>query len=102
VPSVAHPSERIATHARHEPPSTPHAIGDCGRHVGPEQHPLGQLAIVQPLHAPAAQVSPSGHAAHAWPAPPQAVASLPERQTLPSQQPAHDAESQTHVPSSQA
>jgi hypothetical protein len=101
VPSVAHPSERIATHVWHVSPFAPHAIGDWGRHVGPEQQPLAQVALVHPLHAPASHVSPVGHDAHAKPALPHASGSLPGRHTSPSQHPVHDSESQTLTPDAQ-
>jgi hypothetical protein len=55
------------------------------------------------VQAPAVQPSPWGaHVAHARPPTPHSVGSEePERHAAPSQQPAHDVVSQTHVESEQ-
>jgi len=75
---------------------------DCGRHVAPEQQPLGQLSGSHPEHTPALHVSPVGQREHASPAAPHAAGSLPVAHTLPSQHPAlHELASHTHAPATQ-
>jgi hypothetical protein len=102
APSVPHPSERIASHARQTEPSAPQAIADCGKQDAPEQHPSAQLAASQPEQLPAAHVWPLGHLEQARPAAPQASLALPGRQVDPSQHPdSHESASQMHTPRSQ-
>lgn len=102
VPSSAHTSARIGSHVLHTPPAAPHAMGDGCRQLAPEQHPPGQVALLQPLQTPASHVSPAAHTSHARPALPHAITSVPGRHVSPSQQPlAHDVASQTHAPASQ-
>lgn len=71
------------------------------RHVEPEQHPFGQVVALQPLHVPPLQVSPPGHAMHALPTVPQAIAVSPWRHApVDEQQPLAQvaALQATHVP----
>jgi hypothetical protein len=97
-PMAEHPSAFVASHATHASPPKPHAVGDRALHVGPEQQPVAHI-WVQPEQAPAVQVSPAGHAAHALPALPQAPALFPGWQLLPAQQPdPHEMASHTHAP----
>jgi hypothetical protein len=69
-----HPSARAASHAEQAWPPEPQVVALCGLQVVPEQHPSGHT---HPLHAPAVQVSPCGHALHACPALPHAAVSVP-------------------------
>jgi len=97
-PVAEHPSAFVASQATHASPPTPHAVGDRGLHVGPEQQPAVHV-WTQPEQAPPLQVSPLGQLAHALPAAPQALSLFPGWQLLPAQQPdAHETASQTHVP----
>lgn len=93
-------SLRAALQARHAAPGIPHALVDGALHVLPEQQPAHVSA--QPEHAPCSHTSPAPHASHAPPADPQTPSSVPSwHWPASSQQPAHDAESQTHAPPSQ-
>jgi hypothetical protein len=80
------------------PPAAPHAVAERALHVVPEQQPSGQ---VQPVQAPPTQLWPSGHAAQAWPALPQAVSTRPVSHVVPLQQPLHVVGSHTHLPPTQ-
>jgi hypothetical protein len=69
--------------------------------VAPEQHPPAQLAALQPLHTPPAQVCVPQFWQAAPPLP-QAVPAVPDTQVVPEQQPlGQDAPSQTQMPLAQ-
>ncbi len=87
----------------HEAPAVPQAVEDVGSlQVLPEQHPVGQLVELQPLHAPLLQVWPVGHIAHMAPAAPHALGSVPGWQVLPWQHPVEqELASQVHLPPEQ-
>jgi hypothetical protein len=102
VPLVEQPSA-VAPQLVHEAPAVPQVAEDVGvLHVLPEQHPLGQLVALQPLHAPLPQVWPVGHVAHVAPAAPHALGSVPGWQVLPWQHPVEqEVASQMHAPPEQ-
>jgi hypothetical protein len=87
----------------HAAPAVPQVVAVVGvLHVFPEQHPLGQLVELQPLHAPLPQVWPVGHIAHMPPAAPHALGSVPGWHVLPWQHPVEqELASQMHVPPEQ-
>ena len=89
------PSAFDGSHATHAAPWAPQASGLGGPwHVVPVQHPS---QTPQLEHAPS-HTSPEGHWAQVTPRVPQWATSVPGRHVAPSQQPAHDMGSQTHVP----
>lgn len=90
-----------SSHAKHASPAVPHAAIEGGAHVAPLQQPLGQVAAEHPEHTPELHVDDEGHSAHVEPPTPHASLVVPALHVVPSQQPAHDAPSQTHSPSSQ-
>jgi hypothetical protein len=96
APPAEQPSVSVASHITHAAPPAPHVAGLAGWHSVPEQHPLEHW---HPLHAPAAHVSPDGHALHALPAAPHRDVAVPGSHVLPLQHPVgHDVASQTHCP----
>ena len=80
-------------------PAVPHAAAEGGVvHRLPEQHPLGHVVPLHPVHTPALQywIPQSVHAA---PPVPHWPCTLPAAQVLPLQHPGHcDELSQTHAP----
>ena len=86
TPIAEHPSVFLASQTTHASPPNPHAPCDRLLHVGPEQQPVAQVAA-QPVHAPAAQLSPEGQLSHMLPPLPHAPAVLPAWHALPKQQP---------------
>ena len=75
---------------RHEAqviPAKPQVVSLVGWQAPLKQHPLGQLAALQPLQVPPEQVPPSGQTWHAVPPAPHLSGVLPLAQKLPSQQP---------------
>lgn len=67
--------------------------------MAPEQQPLGQVVLLQPLQRPpSVQVSPPGHISHALPPLPHDAGDSPGRHTPAAQQPVgQDVPSQTQV-----
>ena len=98
APAVEQASARAGSQPTHAAPPLPHAVSECGLQVVPEQHPVGQLAAVQPLQTPTLHCWPAGQTWQAAPAEAQAAVWDPGRQVSCSQQPAHDSASQTHAP----
>jgi hypothetical protein len=92
---------RLTSHETQAAPLTPQVAGAAPVQVEPEQHPLGQLAGLQPLQAPPKQVC----APQLWqaaPPLPQAELDVPATQVVPEQQPfGHDVPSHTQLPARQ-
>ncbi len=100
---VAQALARTASHAKQAPPSTPHWPAVVAvMHVEPLQHPLGQVAALQPEQAWPTHMPPP-HEAHCAPPVPHSVATLPGRQAAPAQQPPGQlAALHAHAPDSHA
>ena len=99
-PQVHFPPEQAsaleAEHWTQAAESLPQAERLGAVHVVPLQQPS---AHVQLVHAPAGQTSPEGHGAHASPALPHALATLPGWQTPSAQHPlGQEVASQVHAP----
>jgi hypothetical protein len=101
TPASEQPSARDGSHATHAAPPAPQAWSNpLSVHIVPEQHP-SQLAEVQALQTPLMHVPPPQFR-HLPPPVPHAAGSVPTTQLEPEQQPpAHEAPSQTQVPSLQ-
>jgi hypothetical protein len=54
APAAEQLSALVATHEEQAAPATPQVVNAELSHVAPAQQPLGQLAAVQPVHAPPA------------------------------------------------
>jgi hypothetical protein len=79
-------------------PPTPQVATEGGLQVAPEQHPPGQLALVQPLQRPESQVCPAKHVSQRLPPAPHDPGASPDRQTPSEQHPSgQDVPSQTQV-----
>ncbi len=83
VPASEQVSASPGAQEVHAPPPTPHALTEGIRQLAPAQHPPSHVTALQPLQTPLAQVCTPGQAAHAEPAVPQAVASVPGRHAAP-------------------
>jgi len=79
-------SARAGSHITHAAPPEPHDVVDSAAHVDPEQHPLGQVVALQPVHAPPVQAPPL-QSWQAAPPVPQLMPLVPARQVVPEQQP---------------
>ena len=99
APVDEHPSACTASQPPQIAPPVPHVVSIRGLHVTPEQHPFGQVALVQLLHRPPAHDSPDGQASHAFPPAPHELDTSPARHApAVLQQPlGHEAASQTQV-----
>lgn len=98
APRREQPSARTASQPPHRSPPVPQVPGLGALQVAPEQHPFGQVALVQPLHRPPVQVSPVGQVSQALPPVPHDVVASPERQAPPEQHPfGHEVLSHTQV-----
>ncbi len=86
-PAAEQPSDLVVSQPTQTAPPWPQVDTEGGLQVAPEQHPVGQVALLQPLHRPAVQVWVLGHVSHAPPPPPQELTLSPPRQTPPEQQP---------------
>jgi hypothetical protein len=64
-------SALVGSHAVQAAPPTPHVASVEVSQLAPEQHPLGQLAAVQPVHTPPTQFWVPGHCSHDEPLVPQ-------------------------------
>ena len=101
VPAAEQRSALPASQAMQTDPAAPHAVAERTLQVEPEQQPLEQVVLVQPLQAPVGQDSVPGHCSQVAPAAPHLELFLPLRQLCPSQQPGQEPESHTHVPPEQ-
>jgi hypothetical protein len=94
-------SARDGSHITHAAPAAPHDVVDGGAQVVPVQQPLGQLAELQPVHAPPVHAPPL-QSWHRAPPVPQLMPLVPARQVDPEQQPlGQDVWSHTHAPETQ-
>lgn len=90
----------VSGQSRQAPPAVPHWVTFAGRHVAPEQQPVGHVSArqagqVPPLHEPGKQLS------HCNPPAPQRLSSLPGSHVAPLQQPPHVEGSHTQTPPAQ-
>ena len=97
VPAVQ-PSVAVVTHEAQTAPPMPQAVSVRVWHTPSKQHPLGQLAALQPVQVPPLQVPPAGQAWQASPPLPHLSVAVPWAQNEPSQQPPHVAGPQPAVP----
>jgi hypothetical protein len=79
APLEEHPSAWTASQPPQSAPPVPHVASMRGLQVTPEQHPFGQVALVQLLHRPPVHDSPEGQASHALPPPPHELGRSPAR-----------------------
>jgi hypothetical protein len=92
---------RVTSHETQAAPLTPQVASAAPVQVEPEQHPLGQLPALQPLHTPPKQVCTPQSWQEAPPLP-QAELEAPAAQVDPAQQPlGQDVPSQTQAPARQ-
>ncbi|MEP6652412.1 MAG: hypothetical protein ABJA82_03585 [Myxococcales bacterium] len=97
-PDTEHPSAFSMSQPTQAAPARPQAVGEGTLQVGPEQHPLGQVTPLQPLHRPFVHTSAVGQASHVLPPAPHELAVSPGRQAPPEQHPfGHDVPSHTQV-----
>jgi hypothetical protein len=94
-------SARVRSQVTHAAPPNPQVAVERAAQVEPEQHPEGQLVVLQSLHTPPAQIRPAQFW-QALPALPQLVLLVPGKQVVPEQQPlGHDVRSQVQTPVTQ-
>jgi hypothetical protein len=98
LPPLVQRSALLASQPTQVVAPMPQVVSEGWLQVAPEQHPLGQLVALQPLHRPAVQVCPAGQRSQTLPPAPQDVTLLPVRQAPPEQHPVgQDVPSQTQV-----
>jgi len=99
APTVEHRSARFVSQPAQIALPTPQVLTDGGLHVLPEQQPVWQVEMLQPLQRPSMQDSPAGHRSQLPPPPPHESGVSPGRQRPPEQHPSgHEVPSQTQVP----
>jgi hypothetical protein len=99
TPDVEQLSALVGSQPVQASPSAPQVVSVGLSQMAPEQHPVGQFAAVQPVHAPASQLWPGGHCSHDDPLAPHAAAVFPGRHFPAEQQPVgHDVTLQAQEP----
>jgi len=91
-------SEAPTRHEAQTAPPIPHLASLGTWQVPSKQHPLGQLAVLQPLQVPERHSPPAGQSWQASPPVPQVAVELPRAQKFPSQQPPQVAGPQVETP----
>jgi hypothetical protein len=98
TPVGEQPSALVTSQPVQVAPPTPHVATEGALQVAPEQHPPGQLALVQPLQRPESQVCPAGHISQRLPPAPHDAGVSPGEQAPLEQQPSgQEVPSQTQV-----
>ena len=92
-------SARLVSHPAQIALPTPHVLTVGGLQVLPEQQPVWQVEMLQPLQRPSTQASPAGHTSQLPPPAPHESGVSPSRQRPPEQHPSgHEVPSHMHVP----
>lgn len=101
-PEVAQLSAVKVLQATHAAPEVPQVPVAGASQLAPLQHPVGQLAEVQPVQTPPTQLWLDGQPEQVEPPVPHAALLVPGRHVVPAQQPpGHDVPSHTHAPPTQ-
>ena len=99
APTEEHPSARFTSHPAQIALPTPQVLTEGGLQVLPEQQPVWQVEMLQPLQRPLMQDSPAGHRSQVPPPAPHESGVSPSRQRPPEQHPSgHEVPSHMHVP----